>query len=278
MVITSDGQVLTNNHVISGATSLSATVVGGKTYNVKVLGTDPTEDVALIKLEGASGLKPITMGDPTKLASGDPIVAVGNAGGIGGIPTVVTGTVEALGQSVTASDLGGGNSEQLSGLIQINAPLEPGDSGGPLLNASSEVVGMNTAASASNRVESQASVGFAIPITKAVAIAKQIASGQASATIQIGLPAFLGVTIATASTGVAGAPVSRVFPGSPAEKAGMAGGDVITSVNGQVVDSPKALTAIMQQHKPGDKVTVGWTDASGKKHTASVTLIIGPAP
>ncbi|MDQ1393653.1 MAG: hypothetical protein QOF30_2630 [Acidimicrobiaceae bacterium] len=277
MVLTSDGEVLTNNHVIAGATSLTAMVVGGKNYTVKVLGTDPTEDVALIKLEGASGLRPITTGDPKKLAAGDPIVAVGNAGGVGGTPTVVTGTVEALDQSVTASDVGGGNSEQLFGLIEINAPLQPGDSGGPLINTSSQVVGMNTAASASNRVESQSSVGFAIPITKAMAIAKQIAAGQASATIQLGLPAFIGVSIATDAPATVGAPVARVFVGSPADKAGVVAGDVITSLGGQSVDSPRSLTAAMLQHHPGDKVSIGWTDATGKKHTASVMLTTGPA-
>jgi S1-C subfamily serine protease len=136
---------------------------------------------------------------------------------------------------------------------------------------------MNTAASASNRVESQSSVGFAIPITKAVSIAKQIAAGQASATIQIGLPAFIGVSIATDAPATVGAPVARVFAGSPAEKAGLVAGDVITSVGGQAVDSPAALTNVMQQHRPGDKVTVGWTDSSGKKHSVSVTLTTGPA-
>ncbi len=196
MVLTSDGQVLTNNHVIAGATSLTGTVVGGKTYTITVLGSDPTEDVALVKLDGATGLKPIKIGDPTRLAMGDPIVAVGNAGGLGGAPSVVTGTVSGLDQSVTASDLGGGNTEQLNGLIEINAPLQPGDSGGPLINASSQVVGMDTAASSSGRVEAQASIGFAIPITRAVALAQQIAAGKGSATIQIGLPGFLGVSIA----------------------------------------------------------------------------------
>jgi S1-C subfamily serine protease len=277
MVLTSDGEVLTNNHVIAGSTSLTGTVVGGKTYTVTVLGTDPSEDVALIKLDGASGLKPIKTGDPSKLVIGDPIVAIGNAGGLGGTPSVVTGTVSGLDQSVTASDGGGGNAEQLSGLIQINAPLQPGDSGGPLINASSQVVGMNTAASATNRVETQSSVGFAIPITRGVSIADQIAAGKGSATILIGLPGFLGVSIANSVGAAGGAPLSGVLPGSPAEKAGLAAGDVITAVNGQVVDSPKSLTTIMQQHHPGDKVVVAWADVAAKKHTATLTLTTGPA-
>jgi S1-C subfamily serine protease len=277
MVLTSDGQVLTNNHVIAGSTSLTATVINGKTYTAKVLGTDPTEDVALIKLDGASGLTPIRTGDPSKLAPGDPIVAAGNAGGLGGTPSVVTGTVVALDQAVTASDIGGGNAEQLTGMIEINAPLQPGDSGGPLINPSSQVVGMDTAASATNRVESQSSVGFAIPIARAISIAKEIAAGHASAAIQIGVPGFLGVSIdSTINTG-AGATLAGVIAGSPSEKAGLAGGDIITSINGQPVDSPKTLTAILRQRHPGDRVSVGWTNSSGKKQTAAITLTVGPA-
>jgi len=278
MVLTSDGQVLTNNHVVAGATSLMGAVVGGKSYTAKVLGTDPTDDIALIKLEGASGLMPIRTGDPAKLATGDAIVAVGNAGGLGGTPSVVTGTVVALDQSVTASDIGGGNAEQLSGLIEINAPLQPGDSGGPLITADGLVVGMNTAASASNRVESQSSVGFAIPISKAIAIGKEIAAGHASATIQIGVPGFLGVNVPrTQTAGISGAVISGVLPASPAEKAGLATGDVITSINGQPVVSPSTLTAILRQRHPGDKVTVAWADTAGKSHTATIALTVGPA-
>jgi S1-C subfamily serine protease len=279
MVLTSDGEVLTNNHVVAGATSLSATVVGGKTYDVKVLGTDPTDDVALVKLVGASGLTPIKIGNPSQLTPGDPIVAVGNAGGVGGTPSVVTGVVEALDQQVTASDTGGGNTEQLSGLIQINAPLQPGDSGGPLLTAAGQVVGMDTAASSSNRFEGQQSVGFAIPISHATSITQQIAAGHGSATIVIGLPGFLGVSVPpTSAPGApAGAAISEVIPGTPAVKSGLAAGDVITAIDGQTVDAPKDLTAILQQHHAGDKVIVTWLDPSGKSHMATVTLITGPA-
>jgi S1-C subfamily serine protease len=278
MILTSDGEILTNNHVIAGATSVTATVVGGKKYAVKILGTDPTDDVALIKLVGASGLPPITTGDPSKLTPGQPIVAVGNAGGVGGTPSVATGTVEDLDQSVTASDLGGGNSEQLSGLIEIDAPLEPGDSGGPLLTASRLVVGMDTAASSTGSVQSQTSIGFAIPINRAMAIAQQIAAGHGSATIQLGLPGFLGVSVFENNpTTTPGADIMSLLPGSPTGKAGLVAGDVITSIDGQAVTSPKNLTMVMTQHHPGEKVTVGYTDISGASQTATVTLITGPA-
>jgi S1-C subfamily serine protease len=252
--------------------------VGGKTYNVKVLGTDPTDDVALIKLVGASGLPPVKTGDPTKLTPGQPIVAVGNAGGVGGTPSVATGTVTDLDQSVTASDLDGGDSEQLSGLIQINAPLEPGDSGGPLLTAAGLVVGMDTAASTSGSDQSQTSIGFAIPITRAVAIAQQIAAGHTSQTIQLGLPGFLGVSVfETNPTTTTGADIQLLLPGSPAGKAGLVAGDVITSIDGQAVTSSKNLTVVMQHRQPGDKVTVGYTSLSGASQSVSVTLSTGPA-
>jgi S1-C subfamily serine protease len=218
----------------------------------------------------------LTTGDPAKLTSGQPIVAVGNAGGLGGTPSVVTGTVAALDQSVTASDLGGGNPEQLSDMIEINASLQPGDSGGPLVNASSQVVGMDTAASTSGR--SLTSVGFSIPISRAISIAQQIIAGHASSNIQIGLPGFLGVSVSpTNPTTVAGAAVSGILPGTPADKAGLTAGDVITSLNGQPVKSATGLTSLLQQTHAGDKVTVGWLDSTDVSHTATVTLVTGPA-
>jgi S1-C subfamily serine protease len=276
MVLSAAGEVLTNNHVIAGETSLSVTVVGGKTYGAKVLGTDPTADVALLQLTGASGLTPITTDDPAKLSSGQPIVAVGNAGGVGGTPSVVTGTVAALGQSVTASDLGGGNEEQLSDMIEMNAPLEPGDSGGPLIDASSHVVGMDTAAAADPRFQNQSNLGFAIPITRAVAIAQQIAAGHASSTVLIGVPGFLGVSVSDGSS-PPGASIDGVLPGSPADKGGMTPGDVITAIDGKAVGSSSGLTVILQQHHAGEKVTVGWIDTLGATHTTAMTLIVGPA-
>jgi S1-C subfamily serine protease len=121
-------------------------------------------------------------------------------------------------------------------------------------------------------------VGFAIPISKAIAIGKEIAAGHASPTIQIGVPGFLGVSVPSAPTaGVSGAVISGIVPASPAEKAGLATGDVITSINGQAVVSPATLTTILRQRHPGDKVTVVWTDPTGKSHTATITLTVGPA-
>jgi S1-C subfamily serine protease len=279
IILTSSGQVLTNNHVVEGATQIRVTVVAtGRSYTAKVVGTDPTEDIAVIQIQGVSGLSPIPLGDSSAVHQGDPVVAIGNAGGVGGTPSAVTGTVQALNQSITASDNNGANAERLTGLIQINAPIQPGDSGGPLVNAAAQVIGIDTAASSGSRFQTSAAVGFAIPIAHALDIARQINSGQASATIHIGLPGFLGVQVVPAGTGQApGAVIAGVEPGSPAAGAGLVAGDAITSLNGQTVDSAQTLTTLTRGHKPGERVTVGWTDGSGASHTAKVTLAVGPA-
>ena len=147
MVITSSGEVLTNNHVVDGATKITVEINGsGPALTAKVLGTDATDDVALLQIQGVSGLKTVKLGDSTKVSVGDRVVAIGNALGLQGPPSVSGGTVTALNQSITASDVGGGNAERLTGLIEIDAPLRPGDSGGPLVNTDAEVIGMDTAA------------------------------------------------------------------------------------------------------------------------------------
>jgi S1-C subfamily serine protease len=275
MVLTSSGDILTNNHVIDGSTSISVTLVDtGRSYTAKVVGTDPTADIAVIRLQGASGLKPINTTVSTPVALGDSVIAIGNAGGVGGAPSVVTGTVSATDQTITASDPNGANAEQLSGLIQTNAPIQPGDSGGPLVNSAGQVIGVNTAASSRNRFDSTASVGFAIPLANAVSVARQIESGVATTTVHIGLPGFLGVAV-DPSTGAA--VVAGVQSGSPASTIGLVAGDTITAVDGKAISSPDNLTTILRAHHPGDKVSIRWTTASGATHTATATLMTGPA-
>ena len=287
MVLTSNGYVLTNNHVIDGATSISATLVStGRTYTATVVGTDVSEDVAILRLSNASGLTTVPLGDSSTVSTGDKVVAIGNAGGTGGDPTVVTGTVTGLDQSITASDENGSNAEQLHGLIVTDAPIVAGDSGGPLSNDQGKVIGMDTAASANNQFMSANNTGFAIPINRALAIAKQIEAGQETDTIHIGATGFLGVAIAPTGSGSglgasspASAPavVSSVIAGSPAEKAGIVAGDTITAFDGSTVSSAEDLTNLTHRHHPGDKVSISWTDSSGQSHTATVTMATGPA-
>ena len=206
IVLTSTGEILTNNHVIDGATSIKVTDVGnGRTYTAKVVGYDASQDVAVIQLQNASGLTVASLGDSSTVRTGDNVVALGNAGGKGGTPSVAAGTVTALNQSITASDEGSGNSEQLTGLIETNADIQPGDSGGSLVNTYGQVIGMDTAASSGTQTQSQsgqtAEQAFAIPINEATSIAKQIAAGTTSTNVHIGATAFLGIESQPASQG-----------------------------------------------------------------------------
>jgi S1-C subfamily serine protease len=204
MILNSSGLVLTNNHVIEGTSSVQAKIANtGQTYKVQVLGTDATDDVALLKLIGASGLKTIPVGNSSSVQVGQSVVALGNADGQDGPPTVVAGKITNLNQSIKASDQGAGTTEKLHGMLQTNAPIISGDSGGALANTTGQVIGMNTAALSSIGGQGT-STGFAIPINRALSIASQIAGGQASASIQIGLPPFLGVTVARSSSSSGG--------------------------------------------------------------------------
>ncbi|MDP9117729.1 MAG: S1C family serine protease [Actinomycetota bacterium] len=272
LVLTSTGEILTNNHVVDGATKISVTVVStGTTYSATVVGTDPTDDVAVLQLSNASGLRTAAIGDSSTVRTGASVTGVGNAGGVGGTPSAAVGQVVALNQSLTASDTTGSNPENLTGMIEINAPIEAGDSGGPLYNSSGKIVGIDTAAQTNGRTTS---VAYAIPINRALALAAQIESGPASSTIHLGYPPFMGIAVSDAN---GGALVEHVTSGSPAQNAGLAGGDVITAVDGTKVTSTAGLKSALSSHKPGDTVTIHWTDTAGQAHSASLTLITGPA-
>jgi S1-C subfamily serine protease len=278
IVLTPDGVVLTNNHVIAGATQVSATDVGnGHTYTATVVGYDRSHDIAVLQLQGAHNLTAATIGDSSSVSVGDQIVGLGNARGAGGTPSSAGGTITALDQSITASDQSDGSSEQLSGLIQVDANIQPGDSGGALVDTQGRVIGVDTAASAGFSFQTAGSQGFAIPINQASAIAHQIQSGQATDSVHIGPTAFLGVLIDAGNGNGPGASLSQAVAGGPAAQAGLGAGDTITSLAGQTVDSPSTLTKLISKYHPGDKVQVAWTDGSGQTHQATVTLATGPA-
>jgi S1-C subfamily serine protease len=271
MILTSNGLVLTNNHVIADATAIRVQINGsGPIYSATVLGYDISADVALLQLDGASNLPTISVGDSSKVALHDKVVALGNALGRGGTPAIAEGTVTALDQSITAGDPGG-PAQALTGLIEINAPLVPGDSGGPLVNASGQVIGMNAAAAPQTRRQTS-SDAFAIPINTALDIARQIQSGQSSANVHIGERALLGVQVQQGQ----GATVAAVQPGGPAASAGLVAGDVIVSVGSTTITSVSDLTTALDRAHPGDKVSIGWTDTSGQRHTGTVQLVAGP--
>jgi S1-C subfamily serine protease len=277
IVLTAAGEILTNNHVVEGATSISVTVVAtGKSYVATVVGTDASHDVAVLQLKGASGLTPAHLGTSGHVAVGDAVTAVGNAGGRGGTPTVATGQVTALGQSITATDDLGGHVEQLTNLIQVDAPLQPGESGGPLYDAKGEVIGMDTAGSAIRRSRTRSTEGFAIPIDDALAVAKRIETGQSGGGVVIGSPGFLGVGVQDATTR-SGAEVTQIVSGSPAAAIGLQVGDVLVGVDGKTITSADTVAGALQAHHAGDAVKVAWVDQSGGQHSATATLIEGPA-
>ena len=276
MVLNASGDVLTNNHVIDGATSINVTDVGnGQTYTANVVGTDKTQDIAVLKLAGASELRTVNIGNSSSLAVGAPVTAIGNAGGVGGTPSVATGHVTNLDQAITASDESDNSTEQLTGLIQTDAALRPGDSGGPLVNAQGVVMGIDTAASSGFQFQA-GTEGFAIPVDQALSIARQIMAGQASITVHIGAAALIGVIVESASLN-AGADIVSVETGTPADMAGLVPGDVINSLAGQSVHSATSLTTLVQRHHPGQKVTLGWVDTSGQQQSATIQLALGPA-
>jgi S1-C subfamily serine protease len=276
MVITSSGEVFTNNHVIVGATKITATDLGnGNTYTARVVGYDRGHDIAVLQLEGASGLKTVSLGDSSSVATGAHITTIGNAGGTGGTPAAAGGQVTAVNQSITAGDDLDGSQEHLSGLIELAGDLQPGDSGGPLVNSSGDVVGMDTAASSTFEFQSSSGQGFAIPISKVETIAHEILNGTTTGMIHIGATPFLGVKINSTSS-ASGAAVADVISGTPAASTTLADGDVITALDGSSVGSPTDLSNLVLSHHPGDSVRITWKTAAGSTHTAAVTLASGP--
>ena len=268
MIVTSTGEILTNNHVIKGATAINVTVVvTGKVYTAGVVGYSATQDIAVLQLVGASGLDTVSISTALPVL-GAGVTGVGNAGGVGGVPGAAPGKVVAVNQSITAADDNGASAEQLIGLIQTDAPIAAGDSGGPLFDSSDAVIGMDTAASTKGATQA-----FAIPMKRALEVAVQIESGKASDIVHIGATGYLGVQV----TDQAGALVAGVVDGSPAAKAGLVAGDVIISVDGHLVASATVLTQDMSALGAGASARIGWTDAAGVKHSASITLAAGPA-
>ena len=285
MVLTASGEVLTNNHVIEGATSIKVSIEGRSgSYTAKVLGASPSADVALLQIKGVSGLPTVTLADSSSLTLGQEVVAIGNALGQGGFPTVTAGTITALDRAITVQD-NRGREEHLTGMIQTDASIASGDSGGPLVNSSGQVVGMITAGATANLTQSSTDLGFAIPTNGALSIVNEIRAGHASSDIIIGEAGFLGVQVGDLDAATAarlglsvtsGALVVGVIPDTPAAEAGIPESAVITAIDGEKITSPDALGTALHGHKPGEQVRVTWVDQNGT-HTATVRLISGPA-
>jgi putative serine protease PepD len=277
IILTADGLILTNNHVVSTAVEANRTAAGaahtavrfadGRTAPFTVVATDPTSDIAVVQAQGASGLTPIAMGSSADLRVGQQVVAVGSPLGLDG--TVTTGIISALDRPVSTVDAGSGNPPTAIDAIQTDAPINPGNSGGALVNASGQLVGMNSAiASMGNSAASQSGsigLGFAIPVGEARRVADElIATGKAS-------HASLGVQVGN-DTSIPGAQIVGVTSGGPAAAAGVPAGAVATKVDQQVIDNSEALIAAVQTKAPGATVTLGYLDPAGVSRTAQVVL------
>ena len=267
MVLTSSGEVVTNHHVVAGATSVKVKVMStGTTYRAEVVGTDAADDVAVLQLEDATGLATVTP-DSDGIGVGDDVTAVGDAGGSTSTFSAADGTITATGKDITTHSEGGRTAERLRGLIEISSDVISGDSGGATYDDEGEVVGMTTAASSG----SSDVVGYAIPIAKVLRIADDLENGTENARYEYGTPAFLGLGLDGDDTQVGG-----VYPGTPAAEAGVVAGDIVTRVGSTRVRTADALRAAITAHSPGDRVQIAWEDASGTSHIATVTLMEGP--
>jgi putative serine protease PepD len=268
MIVTPDGEVVTNNHVISGATTITVTLYGSlKALPATLIDSDPANDVALLQIEGQSDLPTVSYGDSDDVQVGDAVVAIGNALGLSaGTPTVTQGIISAKGRTVEASDASGTGTETLINMMQTDAAINPGNSGGPLVDSSGSVIGMNTAVASSADGTAQAQdIGFAIPSDKITQLLPGLRSGTIGDDSHSG-SGYLGVEIETLTSQVRsaydfvptrGAVVLQVVSGSPALGAGIAQGDVIVSLDGKAITSADQLGADIQAYKPGQTVEVG---------------------
>ncbi len=268
MIISRSGEVLTNNHVISGATRFKVVNVSThRKYTATVVGYSVSRDIAVLQLANASNLRRIKLDRSFPLKVGQPVVARGNAEGRGGTPKTAYGQIIALHQQIVAKDESG-DSETLNNTIATDAPVVPGYSGGPLEDARGRAIGIVTAGSTSGPHR-----GFAIPIKQALQLAHRITTGKSNSVVHVGPTAFLGVKL----DNVAGeARIDSVVAGQAADEAGLAAGDVITSLNGKPISSTTDLRQAVLALVPGKSVSIGWTDTNGVAQTGTITPTSGP--
>jgi putative serine protease PepD len=285
IVLRADGTIVTNNHVVeaaqNGAGKITVEFNDGKSVPATIVGTDPTTDLAVIKAAGVSNLKPATLGDSDKLQVGEAVVAIGSPLGLSG--SVTNGIVSALHRSLSEGDSGqqnpgfGGQSQQtqaagptIGDAIQTDASINPGNSGGPLVNSSGQVIGINTAIATAGSSSGNIGVGFAIPVSTVKQVTDQlITTGKAT-------HAYLGVGLTDATGDQQGALLANVQSGSPADKAGLKAGDLITKADQQTVDGATSLAAAIRAHQPGEKMVITYL-RNGQSATATVSLTTAPA-
>jgi len=305
MIVSRNGEIVTNNHVVQGADTVAVSIRGHGTHPAAVIGADPAADIAVLRVTGLSGLPAVRFGDSALVAVGNQVLAIGNALGLGGRPTVSQGIISATGRSITASDQTGSNPERLHGLLQTDAPIAPGNSGGPLVDAAGAVIGMDTAAASATA--GGASLGFAIPANTIRTIAGEITAHKRLPGLVFGRRPFLGIEVvnssqaaaaagpfggfgnpfgafgspfgpgpaATTPGGAHGVIVAAVDPASPAARAGITSGDVITTVDGHATPTTAALSRQISAHRPGQVVLLAVSTRHGDR---TVQVRLGPGP
>ncbi|HET9441922.1 MAG TPA: trypsin-like peptidase domain-containing protein [Acidimicrobiales bacterium] len=255
VILTADGEILTNAHVVEGATSVQVTLAGeSRSRAAEVVGSDPSADLALVRIPGATGLPTADLGSSAAVAVGDDVVAIGNALALRGGPSVTRGIVSALDRSLDTE------AGTITGLIQTDASISSGNSGGPLVNAAGQVIGINTAVAASSRGTAAENIGFAIAVDQALPVVERLRGNATAAE-----PGYLGVQTADPADGSRGATVVSVEAGSPAATAGLEVGDLVTRVADRSVDGAAALRSAIRSHQPGETIEVEVVRGDGQE-------------
>ena len=268
IIISSDGEILTNNHVVEGSKTARVRLYGSTSpITADVLATDPSNDMALIKLRATTGLVAATFADPESIAVGDPVVAVGYALALDGGPSVTSGIISALNRTLQLD-----GDTFLNALIQTDAAISSGNSGGPLINMNGQVIGINTAVAPGGLSSSANNIGFAIGVAEVQRVNRilhEIADGGSRR------QGFLGISLGRRDDGGAGAVIGEVTSGSPADKAGVKVNDIVLSINDQPIIGDEALVAIIRDSAPGETITIV-VERDGKKVTLTATLVARP--
>jgi S1-C subfamily serine protease len=269
IVLSADGLIMTNAHVISQSDAITVRLYDGAEHDATLVGSEPASDIAIIRIDGADDLSPAQLGESEALLVGEPVIAIGNALNLGGEPSVTTGIVSAVNRSIDSPD------GRLSDLIQTDAAINPGNSGGPLVDSSGSVVGMNTAI-----IQDSQNIGFAIAIDAAKPILERIQSGESEITPDTPRLGVTTVPLDTVDDAVReqleiqaeeGAFVVEVVPDSGADVAGIEQGDVILSVDGEAITSNEQLGEIVQGHSPGDSIEIV-VERGGEEQTLTAEI------
>jgi S1-C subfamily serine protease len=247
MIITSDGEILTNAHVVEGATAIRVRLAGEtEPRAATLLASDPSNDLALLRITG-DGFWPVTFADPESIRIGDEVVAIGFALDLDGEPSVTRGIVSALDRTISTS------AGALNGLIQTDAAISSGNSGGPLVNGAGEVVGINTAVARGSATTAASNIGFAISSGEAISVIESLRTHSDGTVREQG---YLGIGLADRTDGGQGAVITEVQPGTPAAEAGMLEGDIVLAVDDSVIEGSLGLIATIRDREPGQAISI----------------------